>query len=496
MTERRDRVLIVEDDEFFGRQLATLLDRNFLVERATSLDEARSLLERIVFHGVLLDVRLGGPGATDRDGLRLLEEAREQRPLLPVVVMTGYGDVDTAVHAMKLGATDFLEKGSIESPDLIRRLRAAITAVNERLSLEARAAEQIQLAPSNLVGGSASMVPVRESIELAAEDGHCSVLILGETGTGKGMVARAIHAQSWRREAPFVAVPTAGLSGNLLESELFGHEKGAFTGANQSHTGYVERAQGGVLFLDEIGDLAMEVQVKLLRFLEDHVVFKVGSAKGRPVEAQVVAATHRPLRDRIGEGAFRQDLYYRLRTVEIAVPPLRERIDDVPLLADHFLLLLRKEKRTPLTGISTAAIDMLCGYPWPGNVRELKAVTEWAALTAMQRSHTIVESEDFPAEIRDWSRSTTTGDPGAGDGLLDVEVARARAELSCVERALERSDGRKLEAKELLGYSNRQTMRRRIQLLCERYPEMMEDFPGVALAYCDVERPSESEVRR
>jgi DNA-binding NtrC family response regulator len=244
-----------------------------------------------------------------------------------------------------------------------------------------------------------------------------------------------------------------------------------------------------VLFLDEIGDLGIDLQVKLLRFLEDHVVFRVGSSQARPVEAQVVAATHRPLKSFVQEGRFREDLYYRLRTVEITVPPLRDRKEDILLLADHFLQLLRRQDRARLlTGFSSSATAALQAYAWPGNARELKAAIEWAVLAGMHRRHTIIELEDLPAELKaaplePRDPAGAPSGPGEDGEEVDVERALARAELGCVERALRQCSGRKLEALKLLGYPNRQTMRRRLHNLCERYPDLLARFPETERAY-------------
>ena len=284
---------------------------------------------------------------------------------------------------------------------------------------------------------------------------------------------------------PFVAVSLAGLSPALLESELFGHEKGAFTGAAQTRIGYIEKAEGGVLFLDEIGDLSVELQVKLLRFLEDRLVIRVGSSTGRPVDAQVIAATHRPLKELRLKGVFREDLYYRLKTVEIVVPPLRDRTEDVPLLADHFLHLLRKQGRTRLAGFSSAAIAILRQHSWPGNVRELRAVTEWAVLSAMQAEHYAIEAADLPSELGSApvAASGIEESSVAGIGSLTVERARVIAELECIEAALMQTEGRKTEALELLGYPSRHTMRRRIQQMRARFPDLWKRFPHVSSAY-------------
>jgi DNA-binding NtrC family response regulator len=479
MTETSDRILIVEDDPVFSGALRRILTGRFEVVVEASAEGARRVLGSKACAGVLLDVRLGGAESGDTDGIELLREIKQERPMMPVIVMTSYGDVRTAVQAMKLGANDFVEKGEIEPGGLAHRIRDLILTARGTLRTQAEAAEHRQLERSNLVGSTPALAPVRSAVEMAAQDGYCSVLILGDTGTGKEVVARAIHQEGWRHEGPFVPVHMMGLSTTILESELFGHDRGAFTGASQTRIGYLEQADGGVLFLDEIGDLAPEVQVKLLRFLEDRVLYRVGSTKGRPLNLQVIAATHHSLAELVASGKFREDLYYRLRTVEVVVPPLRDRIADIPLLADHFLHILRKQGRTKLAGFSNEAIRALQQYAWPGNVRQLQHAIEWAVLSGMQRRHWTVEVSDLPAEL--------TSDSVIGisqeDAGSPVEQARAQAELECIERALIKTGGKKLEAMELLGYPNRQTMRRRVQQLRERFPTLWGKYPNLITAY-------------
>jgi DNA-binding NtrC family response regulator len=488
MADQKDRILIVEDDPVFSKLLENILQSRFEVVATDGIERARQLLQVEAIAGVLLDVRLQGKESSDADGILLLQEIREDRPLLPVLVMTAYGDVDLAVQAMKFGANDFVEKGRIEPAELGKLIRDLIAKARANLRTQAEAAEMRQLQPSLLVGNGAAILPVRRNIELAARDGYCSVLILGETGSGKEVVARSIHREGWRREGPFVPVPMAGLSPSLLESELFGHEKGSFTGADKTHEGYIEKAEGGVLFLDEIGDLSLDLQAKLLRVLEEKLVFRVGSTRGRPVNTQVIAATHRPLKERVEKELFRGDLYFRLKTVEIVVPPLRDHPEDIPLLADNFLHSLRSQGRTKLAGFANPAVLAIRQYGWPGNVRQLRGVIEWAVLAAMQAGHWVVEVEDLPTEIRTTQLQTIEVVAGNSFSVpLIVEQAKARAELECIERALVQANGKKQKAMELLGYPNRQTMRRRIQQLHERFPELWQSFPSLVEAYQKVD---------
>lgn len=481
--ERKETILIVEDDKAFAEAVAIKLKRSFNVLKALSIEEARSVMQSGVIHGILLDVRLDENSA-EKDGLVLLTEIKKERSMLPVVVMTSFGDVVTAVEAMKLGADEFVEKLKVQPVDLVNILKEVIQKSRSQLQIAARAAEQQMLETSKLVGNASALQPVVKSISLAANDGYCSVLITGQTGTGKEVIARSIHEQGWRKDGPFVGFSISGLNETLVESELFGYEQGAFTGANKPHTGYIEKANGGVLFLDEIGDLSPNVQLKLLRFLEDRIVYRVGSTKGRPVDVQLVFATNVDLKEGIASGNFREDFFYRIKTVEIKSPALCDREGDIPLLADHFLHQLRMQGRTKLAGFSPKAISALETYAYPGNVRELKAVIEWSVLVAQQSNHWIVEYEDIPIEVRE-SKMSKPLEPfniTLGDDL-NVDRACAIAELACVDRALDLSKGNKSETEVMLGYSGRHTMRRRIQKIKEAHADLWISFPHVVQAY-------------
>lgn len=480
MSDTLDNLLVVEDDKLFGGALRPILESLFIPHIVHSMEEARQALLTTAFAGVMLDIRLGGTGSTDTNGIVLLKEIKENRPLMPVIVMTNYADIQMAVQAMKLGANDFVDKHAIAPERLAREVNDVISRVRASLKTESEAAQLRQFQTADLIGSSPALNPLRKAISLAAQDGFCNTLILGETGTGKEVVAKAIHAMGKRRGGPFVPVHMMALSPTLVESELFGHEKNAFTGAGQARIGYIEQAEGGVLFLDEIGDASAEMQVKLLRFVQERVVHRVGSTRGRPVNVQIIAATNQPLLEFIAMQKFRSDLYYRLKTVEIVVPPLRDRREDIPQLAEHFLGSLRKAGRTRLTGFSKEAILALRQYEWPGNIRQLQQTVEWAILSAMQESHWIVELDDLPAEVVSESHADAAVEPGGG---ALVERARAQAELECIDRVLAQTLGRKTDAMQRLGYPNRQTMRRRVQHLRERYPDLWTKYQHIADAY-------------
>jgi DNA-binding NtrC family response regulator len=362
----------------------------------------------------------------------------------------------------------------------------------EQSRLERRVADLEEdlrrLEPWELVGDAPPVHAMRDLVDVVADDGYTSVLILGETGTGKELVARAIHSRGRRKSGPFVAVSIASLSRDLVESELFGHVRGAFTGATDARAGYIERADGGVLFLDEIGELSADVQVKLLRVLEQREVTRVGTTAGKAVDIQLVCATHRDLAKAVESGAFRQDLYFRLRTVEITVPPLRDRATDVPLLIDHFLFLFRQQGRTRLAGVTPEALARLSAYAFPGNVRELRSIVERAMMVAASRRHSMIDVDDLPGEVQHPGSPAAEHAPPTPlvrlrQGGIDLDRELARAELELVVEALHVTSGKKTEAWRLLGLNDRYALRRRIVRIRDAYPDLVAAFPLISQLY-------------
>jgi DNA-binding NtrC family response regulator len=372
------RVLVVEDERAIGLALTSLLEKEgYLVTVAGSGGEALRALEAETFDIVLTDLALG-KGTT---GLDVLRRAKDLRAETPVVMITAHGSEKIAVQAIKAGAEDYVPK-PFDNDEIrvvvARALERTRVAREHRLLLERIERDH---AFGALVGSGPAMQRVFDTIRKVAET-DLTVLVRGESGTGKELVAEALHGASPRRARPFVAVNCAAISRQLVESELFGHEKGAFTGADARRSGRFEAAHGGTIFLDEIGDMPLETQAKILRVLETRVLERLGSAKSVTVDVRVVAATHRDLEADVAAGRFRQDLYYRLRVVEAALPPLRERLSDVPLLAERFLGRIAERLGRPAKTLTDAALGRLVRHGWPGNVRELKNVLERAAVLA------------------------------------------------------------------------------------------------------------------
>jgi DNA-binding NtrC family response regulator len=362
------RILVVDDDERVQRALKSLLDlEGFHVLAAASGEEAVEIAAREDVDVALLDVVLPG-----MDGLATLTVLRERAPALPVVMISAQGNIETAVRAVRQGAFDFLEK-PLGADRLLIAVRNALGSA--RLAAENRALRERARGRSGLLGESPAMRRVREAIALAAPT-HSRVLLCGESGTGKELAALAIHDASPRAAGPFVPVNCAAIPSELMESELFGHEKGAFSGALRSRRGKFESAHGGTLFLDEIGDMPPAMQAKLLRALESGEVERVGGAKPVRVDVRVIAATNRDLAVETREGRFRVDLFHRLNVVPVTLPPLRDHLDDLPLIAGHLLSGLAAEHGRKPPRITGEALDALRAHPWPGNVRELRNLLE------------------------------------------------------------------------------------------------------------------------
>jgi len=478
MPARRLTLLIVDDDVDYAAMLARTLGVDFDVAVAHNADEAHRRLQFSV-DVVLLDLRLkDNDDQEDRSGMMLLEALRETRPI-PVVIMTAYADVDVAVEAMKLGAADFIQKSRLDVVQLRKMLFNSI----ERVHLRRKVDEFERREAWELIGDTKRMNDLRRIIETVAEDGYATVLVRGETGTGKEMVAKAIHRRGIRKNAPFKPVALVGIASTLIESELFGHVRGAFTDARTNRPGWIQDASGGILFLDEIGDVGRDVQPKLLRFLDTRRFTPVGSTKEVSVDVQIVCATNRNLEEAVQSGEFRQDLYYRLRTIEIVLPPLRERLEDVPLLVDHFLFQFRKQGRTRAAGITAAALDRLCRYSYPGNVRELNTcILEHAMMMASLHGHVMIDIDDLPANVT--SAAPLVRVPGPDD-QIDLDGELARAELTCIERALQVTEGHKSEASRILGLNDRFALLRRVKRIRDEYPDLLNDYPTLRDCYVE-----------
>jgi len=450
------RVLVVEDEKAIQLALKGLLGREgYEVEQADTGEQAVARLRERAFDLVLTDLALG----RGLSGLDLLKTAKEQRPETAVVMITAHGSEKIAVEAMKAGADDYVPK-PFDNDEIRLIVRRALD--RHRLERENRLLlEQIHRSTGfhNLVGSGPAMQRVFEMIQKVAET-DLTVLVRGESGTGKELVAQAVHERSPRRNRPFVAVNCAAINRELVESELFGHEKGAFTGADARRMGRFEAASGGTIFLDEIGDMAPETQAKVLRVLQERTLERVGGTSSVEVDVRVVAATHRDLQRLVREGRFREDLYYRLKVVEIELPPLRERSEDVPALAGRFLATLAERLGRSPRKLSPEALARLVRHPWPGNVRELQNVLEQAAVLATGE---ILGPDDLQLD--------GAPAPAGGDGALEAlpfADAKRRAvegfERSYLLRALRSHGGNVSRTAQAVGMV-RQSLQQKIREL-------------------------------
>jgi len=437
----KKRILIVEDEEKLRRVLELqLMTAGFDVDKAPNAEEGLKQVDRASL--VLSDLRL-----PRMDGLEFVKQVRSQNAQVPVIMMTAYGSVETAVEAMKSGATDFLLK-PFSLDHLLQVVSKALEVRDlreENRELKAELGRRYEF--DNIIGRSGAMQEIFATIERVAPS-RATVLLTGESGVGKDLIARAIHFHSPRKDRPLVKINCSALPENLMESELFGYEKGAFTGAQTSKPGKFEQADTGTVFLDEIGDVPTPIQVKLLRILQEREFERLGSNVTRHIDVRLVAATNQDLRAALENGTFREDLYYRLNVVPLNIPPLRERKVDIPQLANHFVHKLAPDAGTPVEGITEAAMEKLVNYHWPGNVRELENVIERSLVMATGKQ---LDVNDIRLENAPRPKAAGTGAGGGDAHFLPEGMSLDQYEQDIIREALRRADGNKSQAARLLG---------------------------------------------
>jgi len=436
-------ILVVEDDAKHGAMCARLLERKGYSARSmTSGREALASLER---NGAV-DVVLADLQMPEMDGIQLLSEVKSRFPHVEFIVMTGYGTVKTAVEAMQLGAAHYIQKPLDQD-----ELNILIQRVMEKRNLEEkvdrlRAELQGKYRFENVVGRSPIMQTVLDKMTAACGN-RATVLITGESGTGKEMVARGIHYNSFKDDAPFVPVNCGALPKDLIESELFGYKRGAFTGASGDSEGLFLAANGGTIFLDEVMEMPPELQVKLMRVLQERKIRHLGDTREIPINVRVIAATNKPIQESLEAGTIRKDLYYRLSVITIHLPPLRDRAEDTPLLIEHFLRKHQAEYSSPVSAVEPSALEVLCKYPWPGNVRELENLVEM--LLAYGKSP-LIRITDLPERITEGAalpKKATIGD----DDVFTLK----EAERKLIVNALAKTKGNKSHAAQMLGISRK-----------------------------------------
>ena len=446
-------VLIVDDEKHTREGLRAALEDKYETFVAKDATEAARLMQDVPPDAVLTDLRMAG-----EDGMAVIDRALKLSPQPVCLMMTAYGDVETAVQAMSRGAYWFMQKPvDLRQVELLleRGLKARATE-KEVAVLKTRLDRKFSL--GEVVGSSAALQHAIEQVRSVATS-NATVLLLGETGTGKELFAQMIHQASPRAKGPFMAVHCAAIPANLLESELFGHEKGSFTGANERRVGRFESADGGTLFLDEIGEIDATTQIKLLRFLETRSVERLGSHKPIPLDLRLVCATNRDLQQMVKDGKFREDLYYRLSVVPLRMPPLRERTDDIPLLLAHYLKRFAVENNLSEVRLSADALAVLARYPWPGNIRELRNTCENLAVL---RAGKVLTSADLdPRYVQPLSASGVLRPalPATTGSVFDKE----QNEKELLKQALASASGNRTKAAELLGISRRTLHRKLLQ---------------------------------
>lgn len=439
MKPELENILIVDDEASLRHMLRLVLERaGYRIADAANGEVALALLVQESFDLVLCDVRM-----PEMDGLTFLREAIKRAPAPTVIMMSAYGTIDSAIECMKQGAYDYIAK-PFKPDEIILTLRKAeerFRLLRENATLKETLSRSN--APATLVFRSAALREIFSLVQKVASSSS-PVLITGETGTGKELVARALHVEGERKSGPFVAVNCSAISPTLIESELFGHAKGAFTGADRERPGLFAAAHRGTLFLDEIGELPLELQPKLLRVLQEGEILRVGESQPRRIDVRVVAATARNVREEVAKGRFREDLFYRLAVVEIQIPPLRERREDIPELTRYFLarIAAREARKTPV--LSADCLETLSCYPWPGNVRELENFME---KTMIFNRGDVIENADLPGEVR--RRERRDGDD------LSLKNAVTRMEREYIRKALVATSGNQTQAAKLLEISLR-----------------------------------------
>ncbi len=446
-------ILVVDDEKLICWSLKENLEKeNYEVLTAGSGEEAMEIINRAQPDLILQDNKL--PGIS---GMELLEHVKKIREESLVIMMTAYGDVHTSVQAMKLGAYDFVEK-PFDFEKMKLTIAKALETVNLKQEVQVyKSRQKAQYGLDNIVGETPAMQKVFEMVGKLSKSDATTVLLQGESGTGKDVIAKAIHYQSRRAEKPYMEINCTSLPDTLIESELFGHEKGAFTDAKAMKKGLFELTDGGTILLDEIGDMPMSTQAKLLRVIENKSFKRVGGIKDIVVDVRIIAATNKDLKEASGEGTFREDLFYRLKVFPIYLPPLRERKNDIPLLAQYFIQLFNREFKRKVRGISRETEELMMRYDWPGNVRELKNVIERAIIL---ESSEMILSEHLPMEI------TIPSQPASSQKLpvkLPAEgISLAEVEKELIQQALETAHGNQVHAARLLKMS-RDTLRYRMK---------------------------------
>lgn len=468
----KPKILIVDDDIYFAKNVESFLKKDFTIDSVYNYTNFYKKFVPYFFDLVLLDLRLGEKEKDKEKGIEILKYIKENSSSTSVIILTAFADVDSAVQCIKLGASDYLKKVNINEDLLKKTIENTLerdSLKRKLISLETHIQEEN---PWELVGKSKSIQQAKDQIKMVAEDGKIDVLITGESGTGKELVARSIHHLGIRKNAPFVSLNLSVYPKDILYSQIFGHEKGAFTGAVSKKIGTFEAAHKGIVFLDEIKEASPEIQISLLRFIETREFERLGSNEPIKIDIQILFATNKDLKKEVEKGEFRDDFFYRINRFEVYLPPLRERKEDIEILAQYFLSLFRKAGRSRVEKIEKEVMDAFIDYSWPGNVRELRNVVEAAVIKASMDK--VINLSHIPNYI-------VTSKKSIGNSL-EFKKKILEKEMDEIEQALNRANFRKSDAAKLIGY-NRSHLTRKIKRVFQENPDFLEKFPVIRKLY-------------
>jgi DNA-binding NtrC family response regulator len=467
----KEKILIVDDDIFFAKEIEAYLKQDYSIESVFSYEAFFEKFIPYSFDLVLLDLKLGDKESDKEKGVNILTHIKEISPPTSVLMLTNFPDVDSAVKCIKLGASDYLRKEKVDEELLKKTIYSALE--RDYLKRKLHSLErQIQIEnPWEMVGSSRAIKQVKDSIKIAADDGIIDVLITGESGTGKELVAQSIHHLGKRKNAPFLSLNLTIYPKDILYAQIFGHEKGAFTGAVEKKVGAFEFAHKGVVFLDEIGDASPEVQISLLRFLETREFQRLGSTRSTKVDIQILLATNKNLKKEIEKEQFRKDLFYRINRFEIYLPPLRERKEDIDMLTHYFLEFFGKTGRSKVKKIEQEVMDVFMSWSWPGNIRELKNIVESA----------VIKSKTDTINLSHISLPFVTN-PKENEGSFDFKKKMLEKEMQEIEQALRQTNFRKGDAAKLIG-CDRSHLTRKIKKVFHENPDFFEKFELIRKSY-------------
>ncbi len=486
MSNRNYSILIVDDDPEFHQQIRYAFRRNYTFEGAVNTDNLeRKLKENGNFDLILMDLILDS--SKQKIGLELIPKLRKSHPDIPIIVVTADKEIDTVVQAMKLGARDFLTKGDYDFEYWNKKFTEIIESSklkSENLLLRAEVKKHRAQRSKDFafIGESEKIQEIKRILRLVSEEPDISVLLAGETGVGKEIAARYLHQHGARQDKPFQAVNLSAIQDTLLESTLFGHRKGAFTGATRDVEGYFSQANGGILMLDEIGDIDANIQIKLLRFLETKMIRPVGADKDIQLDVQIVAATHQNLAEQVEKGIFRADLYQRLKAMIIEIPALRDRKEDIPLIMEHYL-----EGQTMEDVLTPKAIQLLMNYDWVGNIRELRNTINYMLLRKKIKGRMMIDEDCLPVEIQEFAKQTSPiiyhNDENEESGEVSIEEEHALLDLKRIEMAMLQKNKVKKDVAIELGLENTDNLRYRIKKYYDKHPHLFPQFPLICHCY-------------